>query len=70
MHALLRRASRNSESLTLPHNIHQEQRFDSALERYNLLMAGTGQPQYTHACHDCLKFFKDGNGELSMLFSF
>ena len=40
------------------HNIEQERRLDSAMEEYNQLMAGTGQPQYTHACHDCLKIYK------------
>ena len=65
MHALLRRSKRYGQPLSLLHNCLQDQRFNSALEHYNRLMAGTGQPQYAHACHDCLKIFKDEQGNLS-----
>ncbi|KAJ7222563.1 hypothetical protein GGX14DRAFT_513671 [Mycena pura] len=58
LQALLRRCRRYAKPLLLMHNTEQERRLDSAMEEYNQLMAGTGQPQYTHACHDCLKIYK------------
>ena len=53
------------QPLSLLHNCHQDQHFNSALEHYNRLMVGTGQAQYAHACHDCLKIIKDEQGNLS-----
>ncbi|KAJ7204845.1 hypothetical protein GGX14DRAFT_398172 [Mycena pura] len=67
MHALLWCGDRYKETLTLPHNVPQENHFDTALERYNQLMAGTGQPHYTHACLDCLKFLRDECGNLKSI---
>ncbi|KAJ7223482.1 hypothetical protein GGX14DRAFT_351911 [Mycena pura] len=64
MHALLRRFSWLHTPLTLPHNISHDHRFDSAMDQCNQAMAGTGQPQYFHACHDCMKFFRREDGSL------
>ncbi|KAJ7066139.1 hypothetical protein C8F01DRAFT_1019366 [Mycena amicta] len=67
MHALFRRCRRYNHALVLPHNGLQEHRFDTALDLYNTLMAGNGQPQYMHACHDCLKFSYSMDGELTFI---
>ncbi|KAK7026535.1 hypothetical protein R3P38DRAFT_2527960 [Favolaschia claudopus] len=58
LHAILRRSRRYNQTLRVPHRGDWEHRLDNALDFYNQLMAGTGQPQYCHACHDCLKFFR------------
>ncbi|KAJ7199613.1 hypothetical protein GGX14DRAFT_372934 [Mycena pura] len=63
MNALLRRHMREDTCLILPHNtVHHEHRFDHAMDLCNIKMAGTGQPQYLHACHDCMKFLKRADG--------
>nr|GAT54678.1 predicted protein [Mycena chlorophos] len=67
MHALLRRAYRYGHFLRLPHAGLQERRFDAAMDLYNTLMAGNGQPQYLHACHDCFKITQDGEGKLAFV---
>ncbi|KAF7288473.1 hypothetical protein HMN09_01389500 [Mycena chlorophos] len=68
LHALLRRARRYSPQLELTHRGDNEHRFDTAMDAYNLLMSGTGQPQYAHACLDCFKVFEDPvTGELSFI---
>ncbi|KAJ7217110.1 hypothetical protein GGX14DRAFT_358484, partial [Mycena pura] len=67
MHGLLRRAQRTNTELFALHNLPQETRLNEALEHYNQLMAGTGQPMYAHACHDCLKFFQDENSDLKYM---
>nr|GAT61216.1 predicted protein [Mycena chlorophos] len=59
MHALLRRARRYGNRLELTHRGENEHRFDAAMDAYNLIMSGTGQPQYAHACLDCFKIFED-----------
>ena len=67
MFGLLRRSRRYGLALVLPHSGPQEHRFDSTLDFYNTVMAGTGQPQYLHACLDCLKFSYHPDGQLSMI---
>ncbi|KAJ7201635.1 hypothetical protein GGX14DRAFT_356063, partial [Mycena pura] len=64
MYSLLQRVQHAGESLHLLHNEHHNRRIDVALDQFNFKMAGTGQPHYLHACHDCLKFVKDPEGNL------
>ncbi|RPD56578.1 hypothetical protein L226DRAFT_433281, partial [Lentinus tigrinus ALCF2SS1-7] len=55
LHALLLDAARRTEILCLPHRGKQAERFRTALALRNLRMAGTGQPQWAHACNECEK---------------
>ncbi|KAF9005725.1 hypothetical protein BDZ89DRAFT_966423 [Hymenopellis radicata] len=59
LYALLR----HNIVLRVPHHGQQEHRLDDALHEANQRMAGTGQPQYAHACDQCLKVISNNNGE-------
>ncbi|KAF7318786.1 hypothetical protein HMN09_00390900 [Mycena chlorophos] len=68
MHALLLRARRYGNRLELTHRGENEHRFDAAMDVYNSIMSGTGQPRYAHACLDCFKIFEDPtSGELRFI---
>ncbi|KZV90926.1 hypothetical protein EXIGLDRAFT_592899, partial [Exidia glandulosa HHB12029] len=64
LHALLRFYSQRQGSLTVPHHGKKEHRLDAALHFRNSAMAGTGQPQWAHACNSCMKLKRDPNGRL------
>ncbi|KAL0562913.1 hypothetical protein V5O48_019165, partial [Marasmius crinis-equi] len=63
MHALLRRYKALNANLQLPHKGEQSQRLNCALDVANSAMAGTGQPEYAHACKQCFKITYDGQGK-------
>ncbi|EJD55118.1 hypothetical protein AURDEDRAFT_155348 [Auricularia subglabra TFB-10046 SS5] len=62
LHALLRFHATLGQSLSLPHGGSNDRRFDEALQQRNVLMAGTGQPQWAHACKRCTLIKKHENG--------
>lgn len=58
LHALLCDKERGEEHLHVPHRGSQNERLNQALAERNLRMAGTGQPQWAHACDDCEKVIR------------
>lgn len=66
LHSLLRDAQRRNYGLALPHHGRIETRFDQALHERNVIMAGTGQPNWAHACDDCMKIKIDSTGKRCM----
>ncbi|EJD54206.1 hypothetical protein AURDEDRAFT_51957, partial [Auricularia subglabra TFB-10046 SS5] len=62
LHALLRDARYRNYELILPHHTPQPQRMDHAMHARNVMMAGTGQAQWAHACDDCMKLKTDADG--------
>ena len=63
LHALLRDKEQRQEQLQVPHRGHQSQRFNQALAERNARMAGTGQPQWAHACDDCEKVVRSRDAD-------
>ncbi|KAJ7510345.1 hypothetical protein B0H11DRAFT_1702034, partial [Mycena galericulata] len=57
-HAILRDKSRRREILSVPHANYQNHRLDEALAERNYRFAGTGQPQWPHACDGCMKVYQ------------
>lgn len=62
LHGLLMDNHARGEILHLPHNPTNRDRFAHALKRRNLLMMGTGQEMWAHACNLCCRFVKRENG--------
>ncbi|KAJ7509683.1 hypothetical protein B0H11DRAFT_1702569, partial [Mycena galericulata] len=55
LHALLRDATKHNLQLSVNHNGFNSDRLNSALKSRNVRMAGSGQDQWAHACHNCMK---------------
>ncbi|EMD32350.1 hypothetical protein CERSUDRAFT_58618 [Gelatoporia subvermispora B] len=64
LHALLQHHTDHSSTLILPHQGANERRLDSALHERNLLMVGTGQKYWAHACEGCSRVVKDPDGAM------
>ncbi|KAF9006349.1 hypothetical protein BDZ89DRAFT_1025657 [Hymenopellis radicata] len=62
LHALLRRCQQAAILLSIPHGRDQDHRLDQALDDANARMAGTGQPQYAHACDHCMQLIQGSEG--------
>ncbi|KAJ7151061.1 hypothetical protein C8R46DRAFT_914205 [Mycena filopes] len=59
LHALLRDATKRGFTLAVPHNGTNADRLNTALERRNVWMVGTGQDLWAHACTGCQKIIGD-----------
>ncbi len=59
LHALILHKAQRNRSLSLPHTGAHAERLNDALHERNILMAGTGQAQWAHACDDCEKVFRE-----------
>ncbi|TFK82744.1 hypothetical protein K466DRAFT_499739, partial [Polyporus arcularius HHB13444] len=53
LHALMLDHDRRDMPLHLPHHGPQAERLRDAMAARNIRMAGTGQPQWAHACDEC-----------------
>lgn len=62
LHALLADHARRRERLHLPHRGTQHDRFSAAIQVRNFAMVGIGQPLWAHACDDCEKIIRSGDG--------
>ena len=69
LHALLSDLHLKGQKLQLPHRCLQADRFTSALDARNYMIAKHGQRMWAHACDDCEKIIPvredDPNGECS-----
>ncbi|OCH83603.1 hypothetical protein OBBRIDRAFT_874465, partial [Obba rivulosa] len=62
LHALLRHHCERGTTLHLPHHGMNEHRLDKALHERNMLIAGTGQKHWAHACQRCTRYIKEADG--------
>lgn len=66
LHALLRFHLRIGQPLTVEHHGKKTRRLDKAMQYRNAAMAGTGQPQWAHACSGCMTIKTDEGGRRCM----
>lgn len=64
LYALLRDSRLRGYQLTSAHHGLVDRRFDQALHNRNVILAGTGQPLWSHACSGCAKVKEDSAGRL------